>query len=136
MCTFFWCYVLCPCPYEKDCALAINRIVYWTGQWRHRTGKQAPVPNSGTACERQKDMFGQDAEPSWGCSVRRLIDWMVELTFVIDSAPCAECSHKCKARFDKRMEEERQSREDGRREETVSYGAPSSEWRKKWKSEE
>lgn len=70
-------------------------------------------------------MYGQDAEPSWGCSFRRLIDWMAELTFVIDSTPCAECSYKCKARFDKRMEEERQRREEGRREETVSYGSAS-----------
>jgi hypothetical protein len=90
--------------------------------WRHRTGKQAPVPNSGTACEKQKEIHGQDAEPSWGCSFRRLLNWMVELTFVIDSTPCPECSHKCMARFDKRIEEEKRNEEEGRREEKVSRG--------------
>ncbi|KAH6605389.1 hypothetical protein Trco_007096 [Trichoderma cornu-damae] len=107
MCTFFWCHVLCPCPYEKDCVLAVNRIVYWDGLWRHKTGKQAPVPNSGTACERHKERHGQDAAPSWRCPFRCLLGWMVDLTYVVDSMPCAECRYKCRVRFDKRAEEER-----------------------------
>ncbi|KAK1244417.1 hypothetical protein MKX07_003216 [Trichoderma sp. CBMAI-0711] len=117
MCTFFWCHVLCPCPYEKDCALARNRIVFWDGMWRHQTAKQAPVPDSGTTCERRKDKFGEDAAPDWKCPYRDLLGWMVELTYVVDSKPCAECRHKCKTNFERRMEEEEEGR--GRGEEAV-----------------
>ncbi|KAH0523983.1 hypothetical protein TsFJ059_008910 [Trichoderma semiorbis] len=116
MCTFFWCHVLCPCPYEKDCAMARNRIVFWDGMWRHKTAKQAPVPNSGTTCEKRKERFGQDAAPDWKCPFRDLLGWMVELTYVVDTKPCAECRHKCKAHFDKRTEEEKAAEAERERE--------------------
>lgn len=130
MCTFFWCHVLCPCPYEKDCVLAVNRIVFWDGIWRHRTAKQAPVPNSGTACEKHQERHGPDAAASWGCSCRCLLNWMVDLTYVIDSTPCAECKHKCKARYDQRIEKERQDEIEKREEEEKKQGVNANEARR------
>lgn len=64
MCYYKWVEIICPCDKGKNCCMNHKPKVLMNGRFRHSTGRQVPVRETGQRCQfRRRNAKGGWADP-------------------------------------------------------------------------